>query len=101
PPQANSMALDKEDFIESINAGSKTLENYDNSVSILEIKISSDKRKATVFTQGRETGTMNAEGEAIPVEGNSKCHQIISLSEKGIIQIYTANCETVISFQDY
>lgn len=95
------MALDKEDFIESIQAGGQALSNYENNVQILEIKISSDKRKATVQTQGHETGTMNADGQELPVQGNSNCHQIVMLSEKGIIQMYNANCETTISFQDY
>lgn len=101
PPQATALALNKDEFIENIEAGSKALDNYQNDVRIVEIKISSDKRKATVFTEGYETGTMNAQGQAIPVQGNSNCHQIVMLSKKGVIQMYNANCETTISFQDF
>lgn len=99
PAQANSIALDKSEFIANVESGSQVLENYENDTHIVEIKISSDKKKATIQTQGYERGNINVEGEFLPVEGNSTCHQIIMLSKKGIIQMYNANCKTVISFQ--
>lgn len=99
PPQENSVALDKTEYIQNIESGTQVLQNYENETHIVEIKISSDQRKATIQTQGIERGTMSAEGQEIPVEGNSTCHQIIMLSKKGVIQMYNANCQTVISFQ--
>lgn len=101
PAQSNSVALSKEDFIENIQSGSQVLENYQNETQILKINISKDKSKATILTQGRETGMMQVDGQAMPVQGTSNCQQIIMLNEKGVIQMYNANCKTIISFQDY
>jgi hypothetical protein len=38
--------------------------------------------------------------EALPMEGVSECMQILSLN-KGIIQMYSANCVTNIQFMEY
>ena len=101
PAQENSMALDKEDFINSLADGAKAVQSYESSVEVKNIRISKDKKKATLKTESREQGMMNVEGEQIPVEGNSSCDQIIMLSDDGIIQMYNANCKTVIEFQEF
>lgn len=101
PAQENSISLNKEQFIENIQAGSQTLEDYETSVEVRDIKISRDGRKATLNTIGYERGTMSASDQQFPVEGNSFCTQIVKLSDKGVIQIYHANCKTTIQFQEY
>lgn len=101
PTQENSVSLNKEQFIENIQTGSQTLENYETSTEVHDIKISKDSRKATLRTVGYERGTMSASGQQFPVEGNSTCNQIIMLSENDIIQIYHANCKTTIRFQEF
>ena len=106
PAQANSIALNKEQFMKNIAEGSQTLEEYYNEVEILDIQISSDKRKATVKTIGTETGVMiispdGASEQRIPIEGHSTCNQIITISKRHVVQMYNANCETKISFKEY
>jgi hypothetical protein len=105
PTQNKSMSLDKSQFIESVQAGSQALDNYENKVEIKSIKISNDRRNATIETRGRENGVMNvsADGlsnERVPVDGYSDCTQIIMLDKKDILQIYNATCKTVINFKD-
>lgn len=105
PEQVSSMALDKNEFMDSIKAGSQKIEEYYNKVEILDVKISSDKRKATVKTQGTETGIMTIspdgiEQQRVPIEGNSTCNQIITINRKHIVQMYNANCTTTINFKE-
>jgi len=101
PAQENSIALNKEQFIENVQHSAQSMDNYQTSIEVQDIRISKDGQKATLRTIGRESGTMNASGELIPVEGDSHCTQIIMLSDKGVIQIYNANCATTIRFQEY
>lgn len=101
PTQESSVALNKEQFIENIQAGSQTLDNYNTSVEIRDIRISKDGKKATLSTIGKESGIMNTAGQQFPVEGDSTCSQIIMLSDQGIIQVYNANCKTTIRFQEF
>ena len=106
PPQENSISLKKKDFIDSIKAKSETLAYYESSIKIENIKISRDKRKATVQTTGYETGVMPMPMEGggtqdVNVEGESRCTQILVLSKKNILQMYNANCTTNIHFLEY
>ncbi|MFN3700022.1 MAG: hypothetical protein ACK4VI_00705 [Alphaproteobacteria bacterium] len=106
PKQSKAMSLDKSQFIENVQAGSQALDSYENKVEIKSIKISRDRRNATIETRGKEKGVMNvsADGlsnERVPVDGYSDCTQIIMLDSKDILQIYNANCKTVINFKDY
>lgn len=103
PSQTNSMALDKEQFIASIDQGSQSINKYDSTVNISDIRISKDGRKATLKTTTSEQGYMSMPGasDQIPVEGNSSCNQILMLDKKGYIQVYSAICETNIKFQEY
>jgi len=99
PDQSASVVLMKQDFIRNVQQGSQALDDYETDVSIDQIKISKDGSKATVRTTGYESGSMNVQGAGIiPVEGTSKCLQILMLT-KNTIQMYSANCETNIQFK--
>lgn len=103
PEQSTVMSLDKKEFMESVESGAETVSEYRTEVAIENIQISRDKTKATVETSSYESGTMPVEiensTEHIPIEGQSNCTQILTLdSKKGIIQMYNANCTTVIRF---
>lgn len=105
PAQTKSMALNKAEFMDSVSAGAAALEGYENRVTIGSIKISKDKRKATVQTRGIENGSMQVADESgmiqsVPVEGLSDCQQIIMLNDDDIMQIYNANCKTTINFTE-
>ncbi len=106
PDQETALKLKKKTFIESVKQGSEALTDYESKIEVKKINISRDGKKATVQTQSHESGYMpiSADGidtELIPVEGFSNCNQIIMLSKKGIIQMYSANCTTTMSFLEY
>lgn len=105
PSKENKMTVNKEEFIENVQSGAQTLEDYSHEISVKTINISSDKRKATVLTSGKEAGTMviNTDGkeQKVPVIGQSSCNQIIMLSDANVIQMFNANCSTEIQFQDF
>ena len=106
PAQETSMSLDKEDFIKSIQDGAQSMEDYENEIRIKMIKIAKNGKKATVQTEGFETGIMPVSTDGVttqnvPIEGRSSCNQIISLGKKGVIQMYSAQCTTEITFLSY
>lgn len=103
PSQENALALNKESFIQNMKDARASLQNYETDVTVKNINISSDKKKATVSTESYETGVMpvptqDGSVQEIPMEGMSRCNQIITLSTKGIIQMYSAICTTKINF---
>ena len=105
PPQEQSLSLSKREFIEATTQGTQSLENYSNEISVDKVRVSRDGTKATVQTSGVELGLMEVpapEGgtQEVPIEGQSKCSQIIKLSKKGVIQMFNATCTTTINFQD-
>lgn len=105
PPQEASLALDKEEFMSSVQEGAKTIENYENLIEIKEIKVASNGKKAFVKTYSTEYTTLlvpveTGGTEEVPMEGTSECTQIISL-HRGVIQMYSANCVTIINFLEY
>ncbi len=105
PPQEQAVSLSKEEFIESVEKGAEKIDDYETIVEIKDIKISSDEQKAFVKTESTELVTMpvpsqNGGMEYVPVEGLSSCTQILSLN-KGVIQMYSAQCATEINFMDY
>lgn len=101
PPQKNSMSLDKKKYISSIIDAPKAVSDYDHNVKIESIMISTDGTKATVRTKSKETGSMKvSETQEIPIEGVSKCNQILML-EKNIIQMFSAQCVTDVEFLDF
>lgn len=106
PQQKNAMSLKKREFMENVKKGHESVEDYETQIEVKSVKISKDKNKATVVTKGKEKAimpvpTQDGGVETIPIEGDSTCNQIIMLSAKGIIQMYSANCTTTINFMDY
>lgn len=105
PVQEAVLNLDKEEFMKSVIEGSEAIEGYENLVEITEIKVASNGKKAFVKTEGTEYASMaiptkTGGTEYVPIEGVSECTQIISLN-KGVIQMYSANCITNIEFLEY
>ncbi|GJL86050.1 MAG: hypothetical protein DHS20C02_18250 [Micavibrio sp.] len=103
PIQKNSLSLNRNDFIESIEQAQEAVTDYETKIEIQSVKISKDGEKATVQTFSNESGTMNmalddGATKSMPIEGNSTCNQILTLSKKGVIQMYSAQCNTIISF---
>ena len=104
PPQKQEISLGKEEFIENVEKGSENIQDYDHLIQIENIKISSDGEKAFVKTRSTELVTMPVPTENgienVPVEGESECTQILSLN-KGVIQMFSASCNTTINFMEY
>lgn len=105
PPQSQSLGLDKDEFINQTVDGQKSLEHYETAISVDKVSIAKSGKNATVVTSGIESGYMSVPSgdgmvNEVPVEGSSKCIQIIKLN-KGVIQMYSANCTTTIEFQAY
>jgi hypothetical protein len=79
----------------------KAVTDYNNTIKIENILISDDGTKATVRTKSKETGTMKvSETQEIPIEGVSKCNQILVL-EKNTIKMFSAQCVTDVEFLDF
>jgi hypothetical protein len=104
PEKDAGIALDKEGFIDNIMKGADAFADHESFVEIKDVKIVSSGSQAIVATEGKESGVMvlpiadTGEFERIPVEGYTKCNQIIRLNKKGVIQIYNAVCDTLIEF---
>lgn len=100
PSKEAELALDKEEFMDTVAAGAQTVDKYSNQIAVREVKIASSGKSATVKTDSTEEGLMAVEGEHVPILGQSTCDQIIMLSDKGVIQMFNANCTTIIRFKD-
>ena len=105
PTQQKSMSLDKQQFINNTGAGSNALDGYESEVEIVDIRLSGDKTKATVKTNGFESGYIEVDDgngymAEVPMNGISSCTQIIMLNDNHVIQLYHANCETTINFEN-
>lgn len=103
PTQENSVSFNKEKYIESLFQSSASVDDFEAEVTIQNIKISKDKRKATLETMTSENAIMKVpqDGgiEYVPMVGYSKCEQILMLSDHNYIQIYSANCSTQMEFE--
>ena len=102
PAQEMAMNLEKQDFIDSVKKGTESVADYESAIQIDNIEISSKGDKATVSTTSTETGMMpmSMDGtttQTVPIDGSSSCTQILTL-EDGVIQMYGANCVTVVNF---
>lgn len=100
PAKETELALDKNEFIDSVGAGAQSVSEYSNTIAVKEVKIASSGKSATVKTESSEEGVMNVEGQNVPILGQSNCDQIIMLSDQGVIQMFNANCKTQIRFKD-
>ena len=105
PVQQATLSLKKNDFMQSVSEGASTVEGYENLIEIQDIKIASNGKKAFVKTTSTEYATMAVPTETggtedVPMEGVSECTQIISLN-RGVIQMFSAQCVTDINFLEY
>lgn len=107
PAQESALSVNKKEFIDSVKTGEESLDNYETTVEVLNIKISRDGRKATVQTVSQEAALMpiseGADGsqETVQLQGSSTCTQILMLSKNDVLQMYNANCRTTISFDGF
>lgn len=103
PPQTKALALKKTDYIQQVKKGADAVEHYHSEITVDSVKISKNKKKASVKTTSIESGVMQVPDETgnvkeVPIEGKSKCFQILKLSKQGYIQMYSANCKTTMRF---
>lgn len=103
PVQKNQMALDREQFIDSVIDGRKSLSDYRAEVSVQKVEIANGGRRAEIQTRARESGKMTLqtpEGgeETLPVEGISICQQTLILDGDDVIRIHGADCRSEMSF---
>ena len=61
--QENEMSFDKSEFIDNVRNSAGTVEDYENDIDIITIKISKDKRSATVETRSNEAATLPVNDE--------------------------------------
>lgn len=106
PVEKTSLSLSKKDFMESVMTAKHAVSSYETALEIQSIQITGDGTKAVVKTVSRDQGSMNIEVEggafeSLPMQGRSSCNQIISLSDDGIIQMYSAQCSTKLEFASY
>jgi ribosomal protein S16 len=105
-PQSTSVNFDKDQFMQTVNEGAESIESYENTVKITDIKIAWGGKKAFVKTESIETGFMPVPSDAagnledVPIEGTSNCAQVITL-HKGVIQMSNAVCKTDITFSEF
>ena len=89
--------------MKTINEGAEKIDGYETIVEIEELKIDSSGKKAFVKTVNTEYAIMPVPTEAgvehVPMEGVSNCRQILSLN-RGVIQMFSANCTTNVMFLD-
>lgn len=103
PGQEKVLSLKKEDYIEHVKQGADSVEHYHSEIEIGDINISKNKRAASVNTITTESGIMqvpgeNGETQEVPIDGRSECFQVLKLAKKGHIQMYSANCTTIMQF---
>ena len=100
--QEKEMSFDKTDFIKQIRQGATAVSDYENEIEIIKIKISKDKKSATVETRSNENANLPVTDDKginqVPMTGTSLCRQILKLNKKKIIQMYNVNCVTDIAF---
>lgn len=102
PPQnADSLTLDKAGYIGNLKTAKDTLKNHNATADIKNIILSEDKQQATVRYEIRENGKLddpNGEQGLMPLDGTSTCTSTIRLNSQGIIQLYNADCQTLVKF---
>ncbi len=103
PEQQKTLTLAKEDYIDQVQTGAAEIEHYYSEIDISNVDLSKNKKTASVNTVMSESGIMEVidetgSSESIPFEGQSECFQVLKLSKKGYIQMYSANCNTTMTF---
>lgn len=103
PVQKKSLSLKKADYIQQVKKGADSVEHYHSEITVNNVKISKNKKKASVNTTAMESGIMQMPDKSgnikeVPIEGKSKCFQVLKLSKAGYIQMYSASCTTTMRF---
>ena len=103
PEQEKTLSLNKQDYIAQVAEGANSVEHYHSDIDVQDVDISKNKKTASATTVSFETGIMevpNPDGtvDSVPIEGRSECFQVLKLSKKGYIQMYSANCTTRMEF---
>ena len=103
PGTEKVLTLKKQDYIEQVNKGADSVDHYHSDIEIESVKISKNKKTASVNTVTTESGIMKLPAEdgsmeEVPIEGESRCFQVLKLSKKGYIQMHSANCVTIMNF---
>jgi len=103
PAQEKILTLKKEDYIDQVKKGADSVDHYHSEIEIGDIKISKNKKTASVNTVMTESGIMQVPDENggmqdVPIDGRSECFQVLKLVKKAYIQMYSANCTTIMQF---
>lgn len=103
PGTEKILSLKKKDYIEQIKKGADAVDHYHSEIEIENIRISKDKKTASLNTVTTESGIMEVPGpegnkEEVAIEGRSECFQVLKIGKKGYIQMYSANCATTMNF---
>jgi len=106
PQQEKTLSLKKSEYINQVKQGAGSIEHYHSEIEIGDIQISKNKKTASVDTVSTETGIMQIplpDGtiEDVPIKGSSECFQVLKIGKKGYIEMYSANCKTVMEFQSF
>lgn len=103
PSQQNELSMSKQQYIESASNKQSIVSDFEADVSVSNIKISRNKRNATLVVTTNENAYItvpNGRGsETVPVSGSSSCKQIIRINDDDILQVYSAKCTTDMSFE--
>ena len=103
PSQETTMSMDKKQFMEAAAESAGKVSDYHAEIEILNVKIAANGKSAVVETKSKEEviipiPTEGGETQEMPIEGDSICSQTIMLSKQGVIQMFSAQCTTDISF---
>lgn len=106
PAQEVAMELDKQKYINSVVNGRHMMQDYQTSVEVRSLDINAGGKRAELVTVTKETGRMpvpqeNGPEEIVPIEGESKCNQVLTVSTNNFIQMKQAECSTVIRFDPF
>lgn len=97
------VVMNKLEYISNVLQGLKAIENHDRQLHIEQIDIRDDGKQANVILTSYEEGNMPVPNEAgsydmFPMAGTSYCEQILTMTDKHVIQLESEDCTTDISF---
>lgn len=109
PNKDIEMKIGKPEYINTIVKGRYTLQDYNTAVTLDDLKIENNGKRATFTSITDEQGLMpfpkdknNPDDiEILPIKGTTKCAQVMIVSFNNFIQMATANCRTIISFDPF
>lgn len=105
PETTRDLEMDRDTYISHIIQAMNDFEKHEAAVRIENVEIQENGRSALVITTNYERGVIPVQdimGDAqmLPVTGTSYCEQEVVLSDKKIIQMAEAQCNTSIAFAD-